>query len=102
MDSFDVLFVLFGLAGIAAGIYELVTRKLVNRKVEGVSEKKIQAFLPWDALTYIGEGVLLALSGLNRYVPFLNTVWAVILGMVLVIGLLALNMKKSRELLTNS
>ncbi len=90
MEAFDQFCLIFGIMAVGIGLYELFTKQLVGRKLEGVPEKNIRAFLPYDVATYVIGGILLALLGLGDRAPFFQkppVVTVTILLSLLVIGL---------------
>ena len=73
MDAMDSYFVIIGIIAVGVGIFELITKKLVGRKLEGVKKENIRKFLPYDVATYIIDGVPMVLLGSGNYIPFMRT-----------------------------
>lgn len=99
MDSFDAISRLIGIAAVAVGIYELVTKKLVGRDLSAATEEGIRKFLPFDVLTYVGVGLLILFTSSSQWIPFAGNMWVNIASMVLSFALIALNVSKSTRLL---
>jgi len=73
MESFDTFSLLVGLIAVGIGLYELATQRLIGRDVSEIPQEKIRKFLPYDVLTYVIAGGLLALMGAGRWFPFAKT-----------------------------
>lgn len=91
MEMFDSFCTIIGIVGIIIGLFELVTKKLVGRKLEGVSAEKQRKFLPYDVATYIVCGGLMTLLGLGEKLPFMTSGIAVIICIVASISMIAVN-----------
>lgn len=73
MESFDTFSLIVGVIAVGIGFYELITHRLVGRDVSGIPQEKIRKFLPYDVLTYMIAGALLALMGAGRWLPFVKS-----------------------------
>lgn len=91
MEMFDSFCTLVGIAGVAIGLLELFSKKLIGRKLEGVSAEKQRKFLPYDVATYLVCGGLMALLGLGEKLPFMKTGAAVIICIAVSVSMVALN-----------
>ena len=99
MEFLDSYCAVIGLVAVGMGIYELITKKLVGRKVEKVPKEDILRFLPYDAATYIIIGLLLALQGLNQYFPLMGNGYVVLVTSVLTVVIIYFNWRLSRKFL---
>ena len=99
MEFLDSYCAVIGLVAVGMGIYELITKKLVGRKVEKASKEDILRFLPHDAATYIIIGILLTLQGLNSYFPVMSNGYVVLVTTVLTIVIIYFNWRLSRKYL---
>ena len=95
MEFLDSYCTVIGLVAVGVGIYELVTKKLVGRKLEKVTQEDILHFLPYDAATYILVGLLLALQGL----PLMKNGIVVLITSVLTLVIIYFNWRLSRKYL---
>ena len=99
MEFLDTYCSIIGVVAVGIGIYELITKKLVGRKVEKVSQEDILRFLPYDAATYILVGIMLALQGLNTYIPVMKSGVVVLITTVLTIAIIYFNWRFARKFL---
>lgn len=73
MEAFDSFSLIIGVIAVGIGFYELFNKTLIGRDLSGISEDKIRRFLPYDILTYLIAGGLLALMGAGRWFEFVKT-----------------------------
>ena len=99
MEFLDTYCAIIGVVAVGIGIYELITKKLVGRKVEKVPQEDILRFLPYDAATYILVGIMLALQGLNTYIPVMKSGIVVLITTVLTIVIIYFNWRFARKYL---
>ena len=91
MEMFDNFCTVIGAVAIVIGIYEIITKRLVGRKLEDVPKERQLKFLPFDVATYIGCGILMMLLGLNAYLPFMNNGIIIMVVIVLSIAIVGMN-----------
>lgn len=99
MDSLDSYFVIIGVIAIGVGFYELFTKKLVGRKLEGVKKESIRKFLPYDVATYIIDGISMVLLGGGSYIPFMKTTVGIFAVIILSLAVLYGNWYFSKKFL---
>ena len=90
MEAFDNICLLTGIVSAGIGIYEFFTKKLVGRDTANLKQEQILRFLPYDALTYLLTGILLALLGLGGRIEFFSrtpVVIAIVAVSTVIIGL---------------
>lgn len=99
LEMYDSFCTIIGFVAIGIGVYELLTKKLVGRELEGISEDRIARFLPYDVATYIVAGVLMALLGLGSKIPFMQNGIAVAAAIVLSLATIAFNAHYANKIL---
>lgn len=99
MEILDNFCLLTGVLSIGVAGYEAWNRTLVGRDAGRLSADQIRKFLPYDVLTYLLCGILLALLGLGGRIPFFQkgAVTAVII--LLSIVVIALNVYFANRIL---
>lgn len=99
MEILDNFCLLTGVLSIGVAGYEAWNRTLVGRDASRLSADQIRKFLPYDVLTYLLCGILLALLGLGGRIPFFQkgAVTAVII--LLSIVVIALNVYFANRIL---
>ena len=99
MEAFDNICFFIGIISVGIGIYEFLTKKLVGRDTEKIPAEKCLRFLPYDVLTYILAGILMALLGQSARIPFLQKPFAVPVLVVLALLVIALNIYTANRIL---
>ena len=99
METFDSFSLIIGVIGVGIGLYELVTRNIVGRDLSGISETQIRKFLPYDVLTYIIAGALLALMGAGRWFAFVKTTAFIMISIFGSLAVIALNFVVANKIL---
>lgn len=99
MDTFNTFSLLIGAAAIGVGIYEFITKKLLWRDGVKLTEEKIRKFLPYDVITYIVAGAMLALSGAGDFLPFMEKDVFMIGAMVISFAAIGINIYFSNKIL---
>ena len=99
MEMYDSFCTIIGLIAVGIGIYELVTKKLVGRDLDGISEDKIKKFLPYDVATYVIAGGLMALTGANAKFTFMQNTTVMVVSIALSLGAVAMNVYFGNKIL---
>ena len=99
MDTFNSFSIIIGSVAIVVGIYELITGELMWREGVKLTKEKVKKFLPYDVATYIIAGIMLALSGMGKYFPFLDKPVFVIGSIVVSLIALGVNVYFSNKIL---
>ena len=99
MEMYDSFCTIIGLIAVGIGIYELVTKKLVGRDLDGVSQDKIQKFLPYDVVTYVIAGGLMALTGANSKFTFMQNTTVMVISIAISLGAVAMNVYFTKKYL---
>lgn len=96
MDSFSMV---IGIIAVGIGIYELITKTLAGRDAYSPTKEQIRQFLPYDAATYIICGLLLALTGSGKYIPFVTNGYFVVASIVISLAVIIVNVRMTRRIL---
>ena len=99
MEAFDNICFFIGIISVVIGIYEFLTKKLVGRDTANIPEEQCLRFLPYDALTYILTGILMAVLGQSSRIPFLQKPFAVPALVILAIAIIGLNIYYANRIL---
>lgn len=99
MDAFNSFSILLGVAAVGVGIYEWITGKLLWRDGVKLTEEKVKKFLPYDVVTYIVAGIMIALSGAGEYLPFMKKNGFLIGTMILSFAAIGANVYYSNKIL---
>lgn len=91
MDIFNSYCVIIGTGAVCAGIYMLITKKLIGRNTGSAKKETIMKFLPIEVVTYVVEGLLLVLIGLPQYFPFMEKDFAVYTAIGIALAVIAVN-----------
>ena len=99
MEAFDNICFFIGIISVVIGIYEFLTKKLVGRDTANIPEEQCLRFLPYDALTYILTGILMAVLGQSSRIPCLQKPFAVPALVILAIAIIGLNIYYANRIL---